>query len=537
MPPNLPGRVIESLRRTVLLRDDAALTDGQLLEHYLRQRDETAFAALVHRHGAMVWGVCRRTLSQFQDAEDAFQATFLLLVRKAASIRPRARVGNWLHGVALRVAMSVRRAQARRRRYERPVGDRPESAATDDVAQRELQALLDAELARLPAKYRTAIVLCDLGGRTRKDVARQLGIPEGTLSGRLSRGRALLARRLARYGLAIAAAVLTEPAMAAPIAVVSRTIQIATGPAALVQARVSILVEGVLKSMLITKLRFNVVVLLLVALLGAAVGIGQWGVATDAGEQAGPLAQAPKPAPKPKDAAPAPNRATEFEVFRLRQAKAIDIVRTLQALLEGDDAAGLRIVADPGSNSVLVRAQRAEQYQKVAAIMERLDDAARDAHVAELTRVPKATVRVFTLKYAKAGDVAKTLQDLLQGDDTPGLRIAADPGSNSVLVRGQPEQFEEVMAILDRLEEAEVMAILNRLKESGPKREESCLTSPPAASGTAAPPPPRRACSAPGASAPPLRARRNALPRRRSCPAACRTAARRRPAPAGTCSP
>src|SRR5262249_3382873 len=153
----------------------------------------------------MVWGVCRRVLGSHHDAEDAFQATFLVLVRKAASVRPAALVGNWLYGVAHRTALGARADIARRRRRERQADAMPEPAARRE-RDRELSAALDAELSRLPEKYRAAVLLCDLGRRTRRDAARQLGIPEGTLSGWLSRGRALLARRLTRHGLGLSAA-------------------------------------------------------------------------------------------------------------------------------------------------------------------------------------------------------------------------------------------------------------------------------------------------------------------------------------------
>src|SRR5215472_13647567 len=123
--------VIQHLRRTVLLRDGAGLTDGQLLEDYLRRREEAALAALVRRHGPMVWGVCRRVLRNYHDAEDAFQATFLVLVRKAASVVPREMVANWLYGVAHQTALKARATTAKRGARERQVTQMPEPAATD----------------------------------------------------------------------------------------------------------------------------------------------------------------------------------------------------------------------------------------------------------------------------------------------------------------------------------------------------------------------------------------------------------------------
>src|SRR5262249_3383395 len=157
----------------------------------LHHHDECAFEALMRRHGPMVMGVCRRVLHYAHDAEDAFQAAFLVLVRKAASLEARENVGDWLHGVALRTAVKAKASEARRRGKERRMA-RPE-AVESDVAP-EWQALLDQELQGLPEKYRVPIILCELEGRTHQDAARQLGCPVGTLSGRLSRARAMLAQ-------------------------------------------------------------------------------------------------------------------------------------------------------------------------------------------------------------------------------------------------------------------------------------------------------------------------------------------------------
>jgi hypothetical protein len=139
------NEVLQHLRRTVLLRDGSGPSDGQLLGCFIEHRDETAFAALVRRHGSMVWGVCRRLLNQ-HDAEDAFQAAFLVLVRKAASIVPRERVGDWLYGVAYRAALQTRRTAARRRSREKQVAEMPEPAVVEHDLWRDLRPLLDQEL-------------------------------------------------------------------------------------------------------------------------------------------------------------------------------------------------------------------------------------------------------------------------------------------------------------------------------------------------------------------------------------------------------
>jgi RNA polymerase sigma factor (sigma-70 family) len=276
------GQVIQHLRKAVLLRDGGGLTDGQLLGCFLDHRDEAAFATIVKRHGPMVWGVCRRLLPH-HDAEDAFQATFLVLVRKAASIEPREMVANWLYGVAHRMALHSRRTTTRWRTRERQVTQMPEPAVAEQDPWHDLQPLFDQELARLPDKYRVAIVLCDLEGKTRNEAARLLGCPEGTLAARLARGRVLLAKRLARQGFVVSggavAAVLSQSAAPAsvPPSVVSSTIKsasvFAAGQAAgVVPARVAALAKGALKAMFLSKLR--VVAAVVAALAVVALGAG-----------------------------------------------------------------------------------------------------------------------------------------------------------------------------------------------------------------------------------------------------------------------
>ncbi len=290
------GRLIQQLRQAVLARDGGGMTDGQLLECYLTFSDtpahgdvagvrQAAFEALVRRHGPMVLSVCRRVLNNWHDAEDAFQATFLVLVRKATSIRPREMVGNWLYGVAYRTALEAKASAARRRVKE--TGSRtmpPPTAVTNDLWH-DLRPLLDQELNRLPDKYRTPVVLCDLEGKPRKEAARQLGWPEGTLSGRLARARRMLAGRLARHKLmvsggSLAVALAQHSASASvPAPLVTSTVQAATLGAAgqavangLVSAQVAALTQGVLKTMLISKLKTATAVLIVVAAVGSGFG-------------------------------------------------------------------------------------------------------------------------------------------------------------------------------------------------------------------------------------------------------------------------
>src|SRR6516162_6902153 len=158
-----------------LFSDGAGLGDGELLGCFVETRDQGAFSALVKRHGPMVWGVCRRLLNH-HDAEDAFQATFLVLVRKSRSIRPREMIGNWLFGVAHQTALQARRTTARRAAREVQVNVMSDAKATPQDQLQDVQPFLDRELGRLPGIYRAVIVLCDLEGRTRKEGARQLAV-------------------------------------------------------------------------------------------------------------------------------------------------------------------------------------------------------------------------------------------------------------------------------------------------------------------------------------------------------------------------
>lgn len=180
---------------------DASASDAELLTRYVAHRDGAAFATLVVRHGPMVFGVCRRVLRDWHLAEDAFQAAFLVLARRAETVAPPGAVAGWLHGVALRVALVARRAQLRQTRRERGAGAVPDGAAPPGP-DAELGSVIDGEVRKLPGKYRELIVACDLEERPRRGVAAALGIPEGTLSSRLTAARKTLAGRLARRGVA-----------------------------------------------------------------------------------------------------------------------------------------------------------------------------------------------------------------------------------------------------------------------------------------------------------------------------------------------
>jgi RNA polymerase sigma factor (sigma-70 family) len=322
------SEVIQHLRRTVLLREGAGLTDGQLLEVYVSRRDGTALAALVRRHGPMVWGVCRRVLHNQQDAEDAFQATFLVLMRRASALIAGAPLANWLHGVARQTARKARATVAQRRGREMQVVQLPELPGMEGSQADDLRALLDEEIGRLPEKYRAVLVLCDLEGKTRKETAQELGCPEGTVAGRLARARAMLAVRLTRRGMALSAGVL---AMAlghnatwagVPPALIAATIEAVTA-AGVVSAQVAELVKGVLKIMLITKLQCMAMVMLVV--LGTLAGGGLMAQlpATTGYRASGTAPSALPPPPAPRVPRPVDDAALEVEGSGQQQYVAI----------------------------------------------------------------------------------------------------------------------------------------------------------------------------------------------------------------------
>jgi len=306
------GSVLQHLRRVFAHASDVEVSDAELLERFVKAADKAAFELLVWRHERMVLGVCRRVLRNYHDAEDAFQATFLVLARKAASIRNQQSVAGWLHCVASRVAHHARSKASRR---ERPGGHDADLASVPspgepggELRARDLGPVLDEEVNRLPEKYRLPVVLCYLEGKTYEEAARQLGCPKGTLSGRLARARGMLRARLARRGVdlgaGLLAAALCEYAAAAavPAALVTTTVKaallVASGRAATVAAspEIAALAEGVVRSMLVHKLKF--VSVFLAAFLACA-GSGTYLAVLHAcmpGQPALPDKRAPEPA-------------------------------------------------------------------------------------------------------------------------------------------------------------------------------------------------------------------------------------------------
>jgi RNA polymerase sigma factor (sigma-70 family) len=303
--------VLDHVHKLIGIRREPEATDGELLDRFGSRQDDAAFETLVRRHGPMVLRTCRRVLGEEHAAEDAFQATFLVLARKAASIRQRSSLGGWLYEVAYHLALRARTDAARRVRHERRAQEMAADDTVDPADREALQALVDEELHRLPEKYRTPLVLCYLEGKTNTEAARELGWPAGSMSSRLARAREMLRDRLAGRGVALStcglALLLGENAAPAamPAALVHSTVQAAalyaagqTGLAGLVSGKALLLAEGMLNTMITTKLKLVAALLLAVTLLGTGTTllVQQGALAAD------PVAQA---AEKKADEAPA----------------------------------------------------------------------------------------------------------------------------------------------------------------------------------------------------------------------------------------
>jgi RNA polymerase sigma-70 factor (ECF subfamily) len=302
----------------------ADLTDTQLLERFVRGNDSStddAFTMLLERHGPMVWGVCRRLLADRYAAADAFQATFLVLVRRARAVRADESLGPWLYGVSRRVAARARATSLRRSARENADVEAVAGPAFDP-GHAERLAIMDEEIGRLPERERAAIVLCDLEGLSHQEAARQLGCPVGTIESRLSRGRQRLRDRLVRRGLAPAAAAIwaamaREASAAMPLAIVKNiTLFVRSSPAAgAVPATVTALAEGVIQMMWLARLKplAAVAAALFLATAGVAVQ-GRQGPAPEREREPAKVAPPPRAGAAPDITA---NRALAREQLAL----------------------------------------------------------------------------------------------------------------------------------------------------------------------------------------------------------------------------
>jgi RNA polymerase sigma factor (sigma-70 family) len=305
---------VQRIRAMAVLQSSRGSSDRELLERFIAAQDEAAFTALVERHGAMVQRLCRRVLGDSHDADDACQATFLILARKASSVRKTESLASWLHGVAYRVSISLRRQRARRQRRERLASRPGECAPASDHSWSDFHAALDEELQRLPERYRAPLVLCYLEGKTRDEAAQTLGITVGALHGLVNRGRSLLRRRLTGRGLTLSgvmfAAALTETvgrtAPVAAMAVRSARLAVAAlrGETTDAAPQVLSLVQEATHAMFMTKLKIGAALFLAAGILtaGAAALLPSVSLAQDGSSNQARSTAAPAPADESDEA-------------------------------------------------------------------------------------------------------------------------------------------------------------------------------------------------------------------------------------------
>jgi RNA polymerase sigma factor (sigma-70 family) len=277
--------VLQHLRRLVAARAAEGLSDRELLDQFVAKRDEAAFAALVERHGAMVLGVCRRVLRHVHNAEDACQAAFLVLARKAASIRKRDSLASWLHGVAYHVATNLKRDLARRFRREVKLTALAAPQAPAYPTWREVQAALDDELRKLPGRYQAPLVLCYLEGKSRDQAAEQLGWSPGTLRGRLERARERLRRRLTRRGITLSSILFayalaeSSPSAAMPPALAVATLKAAmfmsagqSAATAIAAGGAALLAQQTVRAMFLARVKTALAILFVASIFSLGLG-------------------------------------------------------------------------------------------------------------------------------------------------------------------------------------------------------------------------------------------------------------------------
>jgi len=365
--------VLRHIRHLASSGNSSGPTDCQLLEKYLLDGDEEAFAVLVRRHGAMVLGVCRRVLRNLADAEDAFQATFLVLVSNASRIVNPESVGSWLHGVAYRTAIKAKVAARRRRAAERQAPLAATVEGGPDLIWRELRPVLDEEISLLPERYRVPVVLCYLEGKTNAEAAKLLRWPMGTVATRLARARQQLRKRLTMRGAALATGGLLAATVPASLraSVVQAAVRIAAGRPALngvVSEQSVSLAKGVLQAMWMTKMRLIAAVLLALATVGAGAGLYiHQAFSTGAGMAVMNEMSAETPAGN--------EEAREERVLQLRNAAATDVANAVTAYMvehapELKD--GTIVQPEPITNKLLISAP-AGSFEKIMEVVKKLD--------------------------------------------------------------------------------------------------------------------------------------------------------------------
>lgn len=412
---------------------DADRGDGELLARYRTQRDQDAFGSLVRRHGPMVFGVCKRVLRDPHAADDAFQATFLVLAKKADQVRPPDRLSPWLYGVAYRTAMKARGRAARRRQVEQHYAtEMANRTALPSESDADLLPLIDEQLNALPEKYRTPLLLCGVQGLNKAEAAERLGLPEGTVSSRLARAREMLRDRLARRGVAVPAAalgaVLTADTLhaAVPPALANTTAELATS-SALASPAVLSLSHEVLQSMTFLKLKMLCAVATAVALTGG--GFGLYAIHADEKKLAQPAKPVEKPAAKPDGEKPKPANPDGDKKPEKPGEKPGVKVGKAGGLVAGTDAKESTItVATKGDNGVV------EKLFKVAADAKVFID----GKEGKLADVPKNSTAALLIAGGKEGALQTATEVRITGGSFVG--VVAKINADVVVFEGEKTQ-------------------------------------------------------------------------------------------------
>jgi RNA polymerase sigma factor (sigma-70 family) len=441
-------KVLRHLHR-VLKPSDGGLTDGQLLARFIAMRDEASFEALVLRHGPMVWNLSLRVLGHVQDAEDCFQATFLVLARRATTVVKRESVGSFLYGVAYRTALASKAINARRRSREKPVEVMPQPEVMPGEPQDWLP-WLDHELNLLPEAYRAVIVACDLEGRSRKEAAHLLGLAEGTVCSRLTRAHRLLAKRLSRHGLSLsggvlAAALSEATASVTPAPLVSATVKVAVlvaaGEFSAVSTSVGILMKGAFQAMLLAKLKLAVGALMVGMALGAS------GLVYRASGQSGP---AGKGNGRP---------ATELDVLR----QEVELLKLKLELVEQ------KLKAQDEELRALRADGKGGAKKEAARVAEALQETIRKQKPADLKALLDAVRNEYDLKLLKDLEDVRLSQPVDKNRELLGQQTKSDPlqeAEAALKAMREARDTEAQRMAADSLEKA-----LKRLREQQKKEK------------------------------------------------------------------
>jgi len=462
------GTYLRRLKLAMAAEALADCPDRELLDRLRSDHDDGAFRAIVERHGPMVYQVCRRVLSSRPDVEDAFQATFLVLVRRGHTIRRRASLASWLHGVAHRTALKLRTQSGRRRRREERAARGNATALRNDTTWGELRGILDEELGGLPDTCRAPLVLCYLEGRTQDEAAVQLDMSKSTLRRHLERGRELLGRRLARRGVTLAAA-LAAPMLSDCVhgAALPRTLLVRTtasashtpglaAPGSVLSARVAALTDGVSKTMQFAKYKTMVAMLACSLALGFGIQLGpRFASAQDKnpGRDGKPPATAPDVDPID------PNLVFDPEVQKQLRLSPNQINKLTEARDRGREA-----VADQGKRVGEIDQRIKKLQEEIERLNQERHTAQQAIHKSESDRVKSAIPGVLSREAVRELQ-QMTLQRMRLSDVLLDAKVRSRLGLNDEQVK-KIQELAEKDAVTWVLGDAAVLSGRVHLRES-----------------------------------------------------------------------